>query len=72
MLQLHRKQTIIDEIHKRGGLASWRQPNAASSMMVCFLGECNIHEFAYNFHAYKSRLTIICIQLTCILGFPIL
>ena len=72
MLQLCRKQTIIEEIHKQGVLPLWEWLKAASSMMVCFLGKCNIHEFTYNFHAYKSSLKIICMQLTCILGFPIL
>ena len=39
-------------------------------MMVCFLRSCNIYELAYNFHAYKSSLNIICIWFICILGFP--
>ena len=58
MLQLCRKQTIIEEIHKQGVLPLWEWLKAASSMMVCFLGKCNIHEFTYNFHAYKSSLKL--------------
>ena len=67
MLQLRRKQTIIKEaafgrLHKGGGPPPAAPfVEAASLMMVCFLRSCNIYELAYNFHAYKSSLKIICI-----------
>ena len=34
---------------------------AASLMMAYFLHSCNVYELAYNFHAYKSSIKIICI-----------
>ena len=71
MLQLRRKQTIIKEAASTKGAAGGGPPPLwISLMMVCFLRSCNKNELAYNFHAYKSSLKIICISFICMLGFP--